>query len=98
MSDHKEDAANLDNAARASCRVYGCGRSLLRAHALKSILLTLGVHDVEEAGDGDAALAKLKAPGAAFDLIFCDLQMPDRDGIETLRALAAWERALALSS
>lgn len=55
---------------------------------LKNTLLKLGVAQVDEAEDGDAAIALLQAPGAPFDIIFCDLQMPGRDGIETLRAFA----------
>jgi len=56
--------------------------------ALKNTLLQQGVESVIEAADGDDALAKINANQTAFDLIFCDLQMPGRDGIETLRAFA----------
>ncbi|MBI3568174.1 MAG: EAL domain-containing response regulator [Gemmatimonadetes bacterium] len=64
------------------------------------VLLDLGVGAVVEAGNGREALALATAPGAAFDLILCDLRMPERDGIETIRALAALgiESAVAIMS
>ncbi|MBW2494484.1 MAG: response regulator, partial [Deltaproteobacteria bacterium] len=43
-------------------------------------------HDVFCAGSGGEALAELEA-GEAVDVIFCDLTMPDIDGIEVHRAV-----------
>jgi CheY-like chemotaxis protein len=42
-------------------------------------------HQVREAADGDEGLAAFAAEGA--DLVVCDLVMPDREGIETIREL-----------
>ncbi len=53
------------------------------------VLGGVGITNVTEATDGRDALAKVTQPGVHFDLIFCDLGMPDRDGIETIRSLAA---------
>src|SRR5690348_1951702 len=55
---------------------------------LKDILVKNGVKHVTEAANGRDAISHLSAPAAAFDLVFCDLQMPDMDGIETIRAIS----------
>ena len=56
---------------------------------IRGVLSTLGVEHVTEAKDGRAALQAVTEPGAAFDLILCDLRMPDMDGIETIRTMAS---------
>lgn len=53
------------------------------------VLRELGVSTIAEAGSGRSALALVGAPEAPFDLILCDLRMPDRDGIEVIRSFAA---------
>src|ERR1017187_3828331 len=50
---------------------------------VREILKRMGIDHVTEAEDGREALAAVTKPGAWFDLILCDLQMPERDGIET---------------
>jgi EAL domain-containing protein (putative c-di-GMP-specific phosphodiesterase class I)/CheY-like chemotaxis protein len=55
----------------------------------RRILSNIGVTDVTEAYDGRSGLAAVTGEGAWFDLILCDLRMPERDGIETLRTFAA---------
>jgi EAL domain-containing protein (putative c-di-GMP-specific phosphodiesterase class I) len=50
----------------------------------------MGVTDITEAEDGRAAVALVTRPGGWFDLVLCDLRMPERAGIETLRAFAAF--------
>lgn len=57
--------------------------------AVCEVLRDLDVREIIEAGSGRAALTLVAAPGAHFDLILCDLRMPERDGIETIRAFAA---------
>src|SRR5262249_48013757 len=42
-------------------------------------------HEVAEAEDGEVALRAWRA--APYDLILCDLMMPNRDGMETILAL-----------
>ena len=44
-------------------------------------------HDVEEAADGAAALARLAQGG--IDMVLLDIVMPDMDGFEVLRAIKA---------
>jgi EAL domain-containing protein (putative c-di-GMP-specific phosphodiesterase class I) len=56
---------------------------------VRTVLKSAGVTRVTEASDGGQALAEVTHPGAWFDLILCDLRMPERDGIETIRAFAA---------
>ncbi len=52
------------------------------------ILRTAGITQVVDAEDGRAAISILTDPRHRFDLILCDLQMPNLDGIETIRALS----------
>ncbi len=67
---------------------------------VRTVLANAGVVNITEAADGGAALAAVTRPGAWFDLILCDLRMPERDGIETIRAFAALglESAIAIMS
>jgi EAL domain-containing protein (putative c-di-GMP-specific phosphodiesterase class I)/ActR/RegA family two-component response regulator len=58
-------------------------------HWIRGVLGGVGISQVTEATDGRDALSKVTEPGAHFDLILCDLGMPGRDGIETIRALAS---------
>ncbi len=55
----------------------------------RSILRQAGITDVTDVADGREAIAAVTKPGDWFDLIICDLHMPERDGIETIRAFAA---------
>ena len=67
---------------------------------VRTVLANAGVVQVTEAADGGQAFAAVTRPGAWFDLILCDLRMPERDGIETIRAFAALglESAIAIMS
>lgn len=56
---------------------------------VRMVLRTMGITDVTEAADGRDALTAVTQPGKSFDLILCDLRMPERDGIETIRAFGA---------
>jgi EAL domain-containing protein (putative c-di-GMP-specific phosphodiesterase class I)/FixJ family two-component response regulator len=56
---------------------------------LRAVLEQSGIGTVLTVGTGRDALIAVTQPGARFDLILCDLQMPDSDGVETLHAFAA---------
>ncbi|HXD23072.1 MAG TPA: EAL domain-containing response regulator [Gemmatimonadaceae bacterium] len=56
---------------------------------VRTVLKGAGVTEIVEASDGGQALAAVTQPGARFDLVLCDLRMPERDGIETIRAFSA---------
>lgn len=58
--------------------------SLMRSFA-KGSLKQLRLNNVTEAEDGKAALAELKKE--TYDLILCDLHMPNMNGLELLKAV-----------
>lgn len=64
---------------------------------LVSMLRAVGVRQVREAANGREALLMLEGDGhlPPPDVILCDLEMPELDGVEFLRAVA--ERKLARS-
>jgi CheY-like chemotaxis protein len=63
-------------------------------------LQLLGCVDVTPCENASDALALLESPFAKIDLVFCDLQMPDIDGVEFVRHLAriGYRGGLALVS
>lgn len=52
------------------------------------LLHNLGIHNVATAGNGVEGLAHLDTHDTGFDVILCDLNMPEMDGIHFLRHLA----------
>jgi EAL domain-containing protein (putative c-di-GMP-specific phosphodiesterase class I) len=68
--------------------------------SLGVMLHGLGLDDIHEAENGEQALALMQRYRGQFDVVFCDLMMPGRDGIETLRDLVenAREAAVVLMS
>lgn len=74
-----------------------------QTHVLKwvrNVLKTVGITKVTEVAGGRDALAAVSKPGAGFDLILCDLNMPEGDGIETIRSFGGLglESAIAIMS
>ncbi len=55
---------------------------------IKIILINLGVIDIFLAGDGSEALEIVKNEKYEMDLIFCDLNMPNMDGVTFLRLIS----------
>lgn len=64
------------------------------------MLRGLGHTDVHEAENGEQATVLMRQHPGQFDVVFCDLMMPGRDGIETLRDVVenAREAAVVLMS
>ncbi len=67
---------------------------------VRTILERAGITQITEAGSGHEALRLVTAPGAEFDLVLCDLRMPDGDGIELIRDFSklAFPTAVAILS
>jgi two-component system, chemotaxis family, chemotaxis protein CheY len=49
------------------------------------LFLRRAAHDVDEVADGDAGLRACRLK--AYDLVMCDIWMPKREGLETIREL-----------
>jgi CheY-like chemotaxis protein len=79
----------MNDASFASLRVLVVDDHSFVRRALSGVLSRCGVGEVLEAEDGDAALEFLADRERAIDVVFCDLSMPTRDGIELLREMAA---------
>ena len=56
-------------------------------HALVAMLRALGARSVSEASDGSAALDLMRQPATEADVVICDLEMPEMDGMEFIRHL-----------
>jgi two-component system, chemotaxis family, chemotaxis protein CheY len=58
---------------------------------VRKLLAELGCSRIDEAGDGVAALAKLRSanPGAGFDFVLSDIHMPNLNGFDLLQAIHA---------
>lgn len=57
----------------------------------KRILSTLGCDNVTTAVNGAMALQELGKSKEPFDIVICDLMMPDMDGFDFISAVAGWE-------
>tara|TARA_R110001583_G_scaffold62334_1_gene183444 strand:- start:1073 stop:2086 length:1014 start_codon:yes stop_codon:yes gene_type:complete len=77
-----------------STRVLICDDSKIARKQLARILPTDWDVDVEFAEDGQEALDILSS--SVFDLLFLDLNMPIKDGYETLEALQSFKQAPAV--
>jgi EAL domain-containing protein (putative c-di-GMP-specific phosphodiesterase class I)/DNA-binding SARP family transcriptional activator len=76
----------------AACSVLVVEDHDFQRRAAVQILRGLGIDRVREAGDGRAALEVIAQSGRP-DVIVCDLEMPEMDGVEFIRHIA--ERDLA---
>jgi EAL domain-containing protein (putative c-di-GMP-specific phosphodiesterase class I)/CheY-like chemotaxis protein len=70
--------------------------AFIRAIVVRA-LSRLGFTQFLEAANGREALAILSAPESRIDLLLCDLDMPDMDGIELVRHLSTLKETPALA-
>jgi two-component system chemotaxis response regulator CheY len=59
---------------------------------MKMQLQKIGVSLIDEAGDGAEAWNKLQAPGAVYDLIISDWNMPVSTGMDLLKRVRSSDR------
>ncbi len=55
------------------------------------ILENIGCMNVETALNGKQAIDQLTGDGRPFDIVICDLKMPDMDGFEFMQKVAEWD-------
>ena len=55
------------------------------------ILKSIGCENFDTARNGKEAIEKLTGEGEPFDIVICDLKMPDMDGFEFIRQVAEWD-------
>lgn len=57
----------------------------------RRILENIGCMNVETALNGKQAIEQLTSDGRPFDIVICDLKMPDMDGFEFMQKVAEWD-------
>lgn len=70
-------------------KVMVCDDSIFVRKKMRNILALLGVNNVIEAEDGQQAVDKYKAETPT--LVFMDIIMPEKDGIEALSEIMAFD-------
>lgn len=68
-------------------KILVCDDSILSRKKLKDCLITLGCPDVFEASDGEEAVIQFEANKP--DIVFMDIVMPKKNGIEALSEILA---------
>jgi EAL domain-containing protein (putative c-di-GMP-specific phosphodiesterase class I)/ActR/RegA family two-component response regulator len=76
----------MDEVTQSTLRVLVVDDDALCARTVAGLLRHVGAQSVETAASADEAVERLNA--SAYDVIFCDLNMPGRDGVETMRLFA----------
>jgi len=73
----------------SNCRILVVDDHALQRLLLQRMLAALPVGTVIEASNGEEALAQIQSTATPFDLVITDLDMPDMDGMELARRIAA---------
>lgn len=71
-------------------KVLVCDDSIFVRKKMKDILSLLGVNNVIEAENGQQAVDKYKAESPS--LVFMDIIMPEKDGVEALSEIIAFDK------
>lgn len=66
-------------------KVLVCDDSILSRKKLKDCIISFGCAEVYEAADGEEAVAQYKAHTP--DIVFMDIVMPKKDGIDALKGI-----------
>lgn len=53
----------------------------------RRVLESMGITDIVEAGNGKEGLEKIKEHNNDFTFVLCDINMPEMNGMETLKAI-----------
>ncbi len=61
--------------------------SLTMRRIQRNVLEEIGVQSFAEAADGEEAIELLKGDPAKFDLVLLDVNMPNKNGVETLKEI-----------
>lgn len=70
-------------------KVMVCDDSMFVRKKMKDILTLLGVNNIIEAENGQQAVDKYKSESPA--LVFMDIIMPEKDGVEALSEIIAFD-------
>ena len=70
-------------------KVMVCDDSIFVRKKMRDILALLGVNNVIEAADGQQAVDKYKSENPT--LVFMDIIMPEKDGVEALSEIMAFD-------
>ena len=66
-----------------------CDDSILARRKFKDFLKSLEIADVYEAADGEEAVAKYKE--SKPDVVFMDIVMPKKDGVQAVQEIVAFD-------
>ncbi len=70
-------------------KVLVCDDSILSRKKLKDSIVALGCNEVFEAADGEEAISKYKETNP--DVVFMDIVMPKKDGIEAVTEILKYD-------
>lgn len=70
---------------KENAKVLVCDDSILARKSLSNLLIALGLTNITEVSNGQAAIDKCKAE--KFDIVFLDIIMPVKDGITATKEI-----------